>query len=49
MGRKKIFLTDDEKRMAQNKWAMNYYFRNQEKIKQKNLIRYYERKIRKEK
>lgn len=44
MGRKQKFSTDEERRLAQNEYSMNYYERNKEKIKQKNLERYHKRK-----
>ena len=46
MGRKKIYKTKEEKQISINKKSMRYYWKNQEKIKKKNLERYYERKNR---
>ena len=36
MGRKKIYKSEDEKRIARNKNAMKYYLKNKEHIKNKN-------------
>jgi hypothetical protein len=44
MGRKKKYLTEEEKRIARNKRAMRYYIRNKHEIKKKNLNRYYRSK-----
>ena len=41
MGRKKKYLTEEEKLEAQRRWNMEYYWRNQNKIKIKNLNRYH--------
>lgn len=46
MGRKKKYQTEGEKCEAQKKWAMEYYWRNKENIKEKNLKRYHEKKDR---
>ena len=44
MGRKKKYITSEQKLTADREKAMRYYFNNQEVIKQKNLRRYYENK-----
>jgi len=44
MGRKKIYKTTEEKRKANNEAFMRHYWKNQEKIKKRNLKRYYENK-----
>jgi hypothetical protein len=44
MGRKKKYLTDNEKQQANKDKYMRYYWKNKEKIKLKNLKRYYENK-----
>jgi hypothetical protein len=44
MGRKKIYKTETEKRVAYNQKQMEYYWRNAEKIKEKNLNRYHSKK-----
>ena len=44
MGRKKKYLTEDEKHQAQLKWMMDYYFRNKEILRKKALDRYYKNK-----
>jgi hypothetical protein len=41
MGRKKKYLTDDERLEAQRRWNMEYYERNKDKIKKQVLNRYY--------
>ena len=43
MGRKKKYITEEEKREAQNKWAREYYLRNKEKIDIKAKEKYYEK------
>ena len=42
MGRKKVYLTKLSKTKAQRKWQMEYYHRNRESVKVKNLARYHE-------
>ena len=42
MGRKLKYKTNEEKINARRKRQMEYYWKNQEKIKKKNLERYYE-------
>ena len=44
MGRKKKYLTEEEKRIAHNIKMMEYYERNKEKLRQKALARYYKLK-----
>lgn len=44
MGRKKKYLTDEERRIARNERAMRYYLRNKEKIKTRNLKKYHDKK-----
>lgn len=44
MGRKCKYFNEEEKRIANNEKAMQYYLRNREKIKKKNLKRYYDKK-----
>jgi hypothetical protein len=44
MGRKKKYLTSEEKREAQNRWAREYYLRNKEMVDKKSIEKYYERK-----
>ena len=43
MGRKKIYQTKEEKRIAQNESYMRYYERNKEKIRKEKLKRYHEK------
>ena len=42
MGRKRIHKTKDEILTARRKWALEYYYRNQEKCKKKRMERYHE-------
>lgn len=42
MGRKKKYKTDEERKLAQQKWALEYYHRNKEKINKKAMEKYYE-------
>jgi hypothetical protein len=44
MGRKRKYLTEDEKNEAQRRWMMEHYHRNKEKLKIKALERYYKKK-----
>ena len=44
MGRKKKYLTAEEKRIAQNEYAMSYYEKNKDIIKEKAKIKYELRK-----
>ena len=41
MGRNQKYHTDEEKRLAQNEYNIQYYERNKEEVKRKNLKRYY--------
>lgn len=41
MGRIKKYKTDEEKRLAQNRWAREYYWRNKEKIDKKMKNKYW--------
>jgi hypothetical protein len=43
MGRLKKYMTDDEKKEVQKKWAKEYYYRNKEKINKKTMEKYYEK------
>lgn len=42
MGRKKKYSTEKEKKEAQQKWALEYYYRNKEEINKKLMENYYE-------
>ena len=42
MGRHKKYITEEEKINANRKKAMKHYWKNCEKIKKKNLKRYYD-------
>jgi hypothetical protein len=44
MGRKKKYLTEEEKIEANKRWCMEYYERNKELVCEKNKKRYHERK-----
>lgn len=41
MGRKKIYVTEEEKRIAHIKRSLEYYYRNKEECKKKRMERYY--------
>jgi len=43
MGRIKKYMTKEEKYEAQKRWVMEYYWKNKEMIKEKNLKRYHEK------
>ena len=43
MGRKKKYFTKEEKQIAKNQYAMSYYERNKDIIKEKAKKRYHER------
>jgi len=45
MGRKQKYITNDEKLIARRERQMRYYWKNQEEIKEKNLKRYYVKKL----
>jgi hypothetical protein len=42
MGRKKKYLTDEQREEAQRRWSLEYYYRNKEKINEKVMENYYE-------
>ena len=42
MGRLKKYNTEEERRLAQIKWAKEYYYRNKESINRKIMKKYYE-------
>jgi|TARA_B100000214_G_scaffold358283_1_gene318658 hypothetical protein len=44
MGRRRIYLTKDEKQKAQRRWQMEHYWRNSEQIKKKARERYRNKK-----
>ena len=44
MGRKKKYITEEERIQAKNARRMKYYWQNCKKEKKKNLERYYENK-----
>ena len=44
MGRKLIYQTEEEKRIAKNQTYMRFYERNKERMKKEKLKRYYENK-----
>ena len=44
MGRKKKYITEEEKLKAQKRWYMEHYERNKEVIKEKNRKRYHAKK-----
>lgn len=46
MGRKRKYFTDDEQKQANRDKFMRHYWKNQEKIKKRNLERYYANKKR---
>lgn len=46
MGRKKKYLTKEEKVESNKRWCMEYYERNKELIRQKNKKRYHDKKNR---
>ena len=48
MGRKKKYLTEEDKMNAQHRWMMEYYYRNQDVLKKKARDRYYELKRKKD-
>jgi hypothetical protein len=45
MGRKLKYKTEEDKLSARKERQMRYYWKNQEKIKKKNLERYHEKKF----
>lgn len=44
MGRKRKYFTDEELKQSNRDKFMRFYIKNKEKIKKKNLERYYEKK-----
>lgn len=44
MGRKQKYTNTEDKNIARRKQQMEYYWRNQEEIKKKNLRRYHAKK-----
>ena len=44
MGRKKKYLTEEEKNNAQKRWWMGHYERNKDVLKKKCLERYHKNK-----
>jgi hypothetical protein len=44
MGRKKLYLSEDEIRDAYNRRAREYYQKNKDLVKAKNLAKYHENK-----
>lgn len=44
MGRKRKYVTDEEKAAAVRERATRYYWKNVKKVRAKNLRRYYDRK-----
>jgi hypothetical protein len=45
MGRKKMYFTVKEKKDAQRKWQMDYYYRNKETILKKMKEKYRQKKL----
>ena len=45
MGRKKLYFTAKEKKDAQKKWQMDYYYRNKETILKKMKEKYRQKKL----
>lgn len=45
MGRKKIYQTENEKRIAKNETYMRFYEINKKRIREEKLKRYYAKKI----
>jgi hypothetical protein len=44
MGRIKKYITQEDKKEAQKKWAKEYYYRNREMINKKSMENYYGKK-----
>jgi hypothetical protein len=44
MGRKKIYLTDEQKAEAHKKYCKSYYERNKDILNSKSMKKYYEKK-----
>ena len=45
MGRLKKYKTDEERKEAQRRWSKKYYWKNKEKIDDKNKARYWYKKM----
>ena len=45
MGRKKMYFTAKEKKEAQRKWQMDYYYRNKDAILKKMKDKYRQKKL----
>ena len=43
MGRKRIYFTEDERKEAQRRWQLEYYYRNRERLKKEARDRYRKR------
>jgi len=44
MGRKAIYITEEEKKKAHNTHSLKYYYKHLDECKKKRMNRYYERK-----
>lgn len=44
MGRKGKYRTKEERKKAQRKWALDYYYRNKKKLNKKRMEKYYANK-----
>ena len=45
MGRKRKYNSEEERKEAQRKWAMEYYYRNQALVQEKARERYRKKRI----
>lgn len=45
MGRRKKYVTEEQRREANNRKAMKYYLENVEEVRAKNLRKYHEEKV----
>ena len=45
MGRKRKYLTEEERVQAQREWNRKYYTKNKEKLNMKQMEKYYEGKL----
>ena len=45
MGRQKKYNSEEEKKVAQRKWSMEYYYRNQALVQEKARERYRKKRI----
>ncbi len=43
MGRKRIYFTEEERKEAQRRWQLEYYYRNRERLKKEARDRYRKR------